>query len=77
MSDLRLTVKYPDPKIGELMICRHVAGQKKLKAGRVYTCQMVVGQFVHVADEDGPLGSPFRMSRFEKATGRSNLKISA
>ena len=70
-------VKGSAPRIGEAMICRHDEGQKKLKSGQLYTCQMVIGDFVHVADADGPLGSPFRMSRFEKATTRSDLKISA
>lgn len=61
---LKATLKVPTPKVGSLMFCGDDKGQSKLEAGGAYVCTMVVGQFVHVADEDGPLGSPFRMNRF-------------
>lgn len=64
IPSLKITLKGRAPKVGSLMFCGDDKGQSKLEKGSAYVCTMVVGQFVHVADEDGPLGSPFRMNRF-------------
>lgn len=66
------------PFPGEVVKCIDASsnpGQSPvLLIGKEYVCQFVVGDHIHVADEEGPMNKPFRLSRFRPVRCRRGTR---